>query len=87
MKSAIVAAYHNFGCVGLEELVRAGIDVKAVFTYPDSEGETIWFRSVAQTAAELNIPVFAPENINHPLWVQRIREMQPDFLFSFITAT
>jgi UDP-4-amino-4-deoxy-L-arabinose formyltransferase / UDP-glucuronic acid dehydrogenase (UDP-4-keto-hexauronic acid decarboxylating) len=83
MKSAIVAAYHNFGCIGLEELVRAGVDVKAVFTYPDDEGETIWFRSVAQTAAELNIPVFAPNDINHPLWVQRIRDMEPDFLFSF----
>ncbi len=83
MKSAIVTAYHNFGCVGLEELVRAGVDVKAVFTYPDNEGETIWFRSVAQTAADLNIPVFAPDDINHPLWVQPIREMQPDYLFSF----
>jgi len=83
MKSAIVAAYHNFGCVGLEELVRAGVDVKAVFTYPDEEGEAIWFRSVAETAAHLNIPVFAPDDINHPLWVERIRDMQPDFLFSF----
>jgi UDP-4-amino-4-deoxy-L-arabinose formyltransferase/UDP-glucuronic acid dehydrogenase (UDP-4-keto-hexauronic acid decarboxylating) len=83
MKSAIVAAYHNFGCVGLEELVRAGVDVKAVFTYPDEEGEAIWFRSVAKTAADLDIPVYAPDDINHPLWVQRIREIQPDFLFSF----
>ncbi len=83
MKTAIVAAYHNFGCVGLEELVAAGIDVKAVFTYPDDEGETIWFRSVAQTAAELNIPVYAPDDINHPIWVDRIRQMAPDYLFSF----
>jgi len=83
MKSAIVLAYHNFGCVGLEELVRAGVDVKAVFTYPDADGEAIWFRSVAQTAADLDIPVYAPDDINHPLWVSRIREMQPDFLFSF----
>jgi len=83
MKSAIVLAYHNFGCIGLEELVRAGVNVKAVFTYPDAPGESIWFRSVAETAADLNIPVFAPDNINHPLWVARIREMAPDFLFSF----
>jgi len=83
MKSAIVAAYHNFGCIGLEELVGAGIDVKAVFTYPDEEGEAIWFRSVAQTAADLNIPVYAPDDINHPIWVERIRQMEPDYLFSF----
>ena len=83
MKSAIVAAYHNFGCVGLEELLGAGIDVKAVFTYPDKEGEAIWFRSVAQTAADLNVPVYAPDDINHPIWVERIRQIEPDYLFSF----
>lgn len=83
MTSAVVAAYHNIGCRGLESLVRAGIDVKAVFTYADDPHEAIWFRSVARTAAELNIPVFAPDDINHPLWVERIREMRPDFLFSF----
>lgn len=83
MKSAIVAAYHNFGCVGIQELVRAGVKIKAVFTYADDPSETIWFRSVAEMAADLDIPVYAPEDINHPLWVSRIREMQPDFLFSF----
>jgi UDP-4-amino-4-deoxy-L-arabinose formyltransferase/UDP-glucuronic acid dehydrogenase (UDP-4-keto-hexauronic acid decarboxylating) len=30
-----------------------------------------------------NIPVFAPEDINHPLWVQKIRLSNPDILFSF----
>lgn len=83
MKSAVVVAYHNMGCVGLEALIDAGIDVKAVFTHVDSPSEAIWFRSVAEAAAEMNIPVFAPEEINHPLWVSRIREMEPDFLFSF----
>lgn len=83
MKTAIVLAYHNIGCVGLEELARAGVDVKAVFTYPDADGEAIWFRSVAQTAADLDIPVYSPDDINHPLWVARIKEIQPDFLFSF----
>lgn len=83
MKSAVVAAYHNFGCVGLESLVRAGIEVKAVFTYPDNPNEVIWFDSVARKATELGIPVFAPEDINHPLWVKKIQDMQPDFLFSF----
>jgi len=83
MKSAVVAAYHNIGCVGLEALVRAGIDVKAVFTYADDRSENVWFRSVAQTATDLNIPVYAPDDINHPLWLERIRSMEPDFLFSF----
>lgn len=83
MKSAVVAAYHNIGCRGLESLVRAGVRIKAVFTYADDPNEAIWFRSVARTAAELDIPVYAPDDINHPLWVSRIREMAPDFFFSF----
>jgi len=83
MKSAIVMAYHSIGCVGLGSLVKAGVDVRAVFTYPDDKSENIWFRSVAQTAAVMNIPVFAPDDINHPLWVERIRAMEPDYLFSF----
>ena len=27
--------------------------------------------------------MFAPEDVNHPLWVERIRELAPDVLFSF----
>lgn len=84
MKSAVVVAYHNIGCVGIEELVRAGVEVKAVFTYADDKSENTWFRSVAQVATEMNIPVFAPDDINHPLWLERIRAMEPDFLFSFM---
>jgi UDP-4-amino-4-deoxy-L-arabinose formyltransferase/UDP-glucuronic acid dehydrogenase (UDP-4-keto-hexauronic acid decarboxylating) len=83
VKSAVVVAYHDIGCVGLEALIQAGFDVKAVFTHVDNPSEAIWFRSVAESAAEKNIPVYAPDDINHPLWVSRIREMKPDFLFSF----
>ncbi len=42
-----------------------------------------FFSSVARTGADLGLPVFAPENVNHPLWVERIREMKPDVIFSF----
>lgn len=83
MTTAIVAAYHNIGCAGLEALIRAGVDVKAVFTYADDPLESIWFRSVAEVAAERGIPAYAPDDINHPLWVEKVREMAPDFLFSF----
>lgn len=83
MKSAVVAAYHNFGCAGIDALIRSGIEIKAVFTYADDPSETIWFESVARKAAKLDLPVFSPDNINHPLWIERIRAMEPDFLFSF----
>lgn len=80
---AVVLAYHNVGCEGLRALLRAGIEVVAVFTHRDHPQENIWFDSVAEVAAQHGIPVFAPDDINHPLWVARIREMAPDALFSF----
>lgn len=80
---AIVFAYHDIGCVGLQALIAAGYDVQAVFTHTDDPGETPFFSSVARCAAELQLPVFAPEDVNHPLWVDRIRTLQPDIIFSF----
>ncbi|MCC3735055.1 bifunctional UDP-4-amino-4-deoxy-L-arabinose formyltransferase/UDP-glucuronic acid oxidase ArnA [Rouxiella badensis] len=80
---AIVFAYHDIGCVGLKALVEAGYDVQAVFTHTDSPDENNFFASVARTGAELNLPVYAPEDVNHPLWVDRIRDLQPDVIFSF----
>jgi UDP-4-amino-4-deoxy-L-arabinose formyltransferase/UDP-glucuronic acid dehydrogenase (UDP-4-keto-hexauronic acid decarboxylating) len=79
----IVLAYHNMGCAGLRALLKQGYDVAAVFTHTDNPNENIWFESVAQLAAQHHIPVFAPEDINHPLWVDKISAMQPDILFSF----
>ncbi|MEI7376556.1 bifunctional UDP-4-amino-4-deoxy-L-arabinose formyltransferase/UDP-glucuronic acid oxidase ArnA [Dickeya chrysanthemi] len=80
---AVVFAYHDFGCVGLRALVAAGYTVEAVFTHADNPAENQFFGSVARTAAELGIPVFAPEDVNHPLWVERIAAMSPDVIFSF----
>jgi UDP-4-amino-4-deoxy-L-arabinose formyltransferase/UDP-glucuronic acid dehydrogenase (UDP-4-keto-hexauronic acid decarboxylating) len=80
---AVVLAYHNIGCVGIEALLRNGFEILAVFTHRDDSRENIWFDSVAQIAASRNIPVFAPEDINHPMWVRKIRDLEPDIIFSF----
>ena len=80
---AVVLAYHNIGCEGIEALLRNGFEIAGVFTHKDDPQENIWFDSVAELAASKQIPVFAPEDINHPLWVKRIESMSPDILFSF----
>ncbi|MGK8661996.1 bifunctional UDP-4-amino-4-deoxy-L-arabinose formyltransferase/UDP-glucuronic acid oxidase ArnA [Serratia marcescens] len=80
---AIVFAYHDIGCAGLKALTEAGYDVQAVFTHTDDPGENNFFSSVARLGAELDLPVYAPEDVNHPLWVDRIRALQPDVIFSF----
>ncbi len=80
---AIVLAYHDIGCAGLDALLRNGFDVQAVFTHKDSPGETVWFHSVAEFAASRGLPVYAPDDINHPIWAEKIRALQPDIIFSF----
>jgi UDP-4-amino-4-deoxy-L-arabinose formyltransferase / UDP-glucuronic acid dehydrogenase (UDP-4-keto-hexauronic acid decarboxylating) len=80
---AVVLAYHNIGCAGIEALLRHGVEVAAVFTHKDDPHENTWFRSVAELAAAKGLPVFAAEDINHPLWVARIRGFKPDVIFSF----
>ena len=79
----VVLGYHNIGCVGLQALIENGYDVAAVFTHTDDSNENRWFESLAEKAAGLGIPVFAPADINHPLWIQRLRDLQPDVIFSF----
>ncbi|AMG66224.1 bifunctional UDP-4-amino-4-deoxy-L-arabinose formyltransferase/UDP-glucuronic acid oxidase ArnA [Providencia stuartii] len=80
---AIVFAYHDIGCVGLKALKKAGFDIQAVFTHTDDPNENHFFSSVARVSADMELPVYAPENVNHPLWIERIRELKPDVIFSF----
>lgn len=80
---AVVLAYHDIGVTGLQALLDHGFEIAAVFTHRDDPRENVWFRSVAEFAASRGLPVHAPADINHPLWVERIRAMAPDVLFSF----
>ena len=79
----VVLAYSNIGCVGIKALLKHGFEIAMVFTHKDDPQEKIWFDSVAELAAKHNIPVFAPININHPLWIEKVKGEKPDILFSF----
>jgi methionyl-tRNA formyltransferase len=81
--SAAVFGYHNVGVRCLSALRARGVHVALVVTHEDAPGETIWFDSVARTAAMYDIPVIAPPDANAPDVVERIRALAPDFLFSF----
>ena len=82
MKS-VVFAYHDIGCTGIIALLNAGIKISAIFTHTDNINENIFFRSVAKLAAERGITVYAPDDINHPIWVEKIKKLSPDIIFSF----
>ncbi len=79
---AVVFAYNNMGYCGIEALLRNGFEILAVFTHADDPQENIYFKSCARLAAQCDIPVFAPADVNHPLWRERIAALRPDVLFS-----
>ncbi|SFI12597.1 MULTISPECIES: bifunctional UDP-4-amino-4-deoxy-L-arabinose formyltransferase/UDP-glucuronic acid oxidase ArnA [unclassified Pseudomonas] len=80
---AVVFAYHDIGCAGIEALLNTGYEIAAVFTHADDPKENNFYGSVAQLCARNGIPVHAPEDANHPLWIERIAKLNPDYIFSF----
>ena len=80
---AVVFAYHNMGIAGLDALARHGYDIIAVFTHEDDALENCWFESVKKWATHRNLPVHKEDDINSRHWIEKIREFQPDVIFSF----
>ena len=78
----VVCAYHNVGCNCVEELLRQGAEIELIFTHEDSLTEEIWFQSVQELAGRHAIPCLTSD-VNEPENVERLRELAPDFLFSF----
>ena len=83
MIRAVVFGYHNVGVRCLRTLIAAGVDVPLVLTHEDNPAESIWFDSVARTAAEYDIPTISPADPNAADVVERVAACEPDFLFSF----
>ncbi len=83
MTSAVVFAYHDVGRRCLRVLLDERIEVPLVVTHRDSSEERIWFASVAELARGRAIETLAPDDPNAPEIVEKIRDLRPDFLFSF----
>jgi len=80
---AVVFAYHNMGIAGIRALLDNGFAIPMVLSHEDDPGENRWFGSVEGFCRDRGIPVFSPKDANAPPWPARIREAQPDLLFSF----
>ncbi|MGD0230014.1 MAG: formyltransferase [Syntrophorhabdales bacterium] len=80
---AVVLAYHEIGYVCLQALLDSAISVSALFTHRDDPGEEIWFRTPRVLAEKHHIPVFEPASLGDPAWIEHIRRLEPDYLFSF----
>ena len=70
----------GFECLSL--LLERGDNVVALITHEDNPHEKIWFKTPAAAAREKGIPVFTPEKINTPEWLDRITALQPDLILS-----
>ncbi|MBI3392098.1 MAG: formyltransferase [Nitrospirae bacterium] len=79
----VIFAYHDVGYECLSALIGRGERIPAVFTHPDSPGENVWFRSVADLARRHGIAVHTPDSLGDPAWIARVRDMNPDLIFSF----
>jgi methionyl-tRNA formyltransferase len=83
MSRAVVFAYHNVGVRCLSVLLAHGVEVALVVTHRDNPKETIWFDSVAELALLHGIQTITPDNPNTPEVIAQIRDLHPDFCFSF----
>lgn len=80
-------AYHDMGCLGIEALLAAGYEISAILPIPIIPVKKAFYGSVAHLAAERGIPVYAPDNVNHPLWVERIAQLSPEVIFSLLSPS
>ena len=80
---AVVFAYHNMGITGIRRLMDAGFEIPLVFSHEDDPSENIWFGSVTELCRELDITNVCPRDPNQHGWIERIKAVRPDIIFSF----
>jgi methionyl-tRNA formyltransferase len=82
----IFLGYHNIGYACLEALIEMcrglGDEIAAVVTHEDDPRENIWFASVRDLAFRHYLPVYQPRDPNDPDFVETMRRLEADFLFS-----
>ncbi len=74
--------YSEVGYECLSLLLERGDNVVALFTHEDNPHEKIWFKTPALAARERGIPVFTPDKITTPDWLERIAALQPELILS-----
>jgi methionyl-tRNA formyltransferase len=80
---AVVFAYSNVGDRCLRVLHAGGVQVALVVTHRDPAGETIWFRRVTDTAADLGLPWIYGDDPKAPELAEAVAAAEPELIFSF----
>jgi methionyl-tRNA formyltransferase len=74
--------YSEVGYECLSLLIERGDNVVALITHEDDADEKIWFKTPASAAKAKGIPIFTPEKVNSPEWIDRIAALQPELILS-----
>lgn len=80
---AVVFGRRNIGYACLDELLRQGHEVAAVVTPGHDRGGEAWFASVTELARERGLATCSPADPNEPAFVEQVRSLAPDIIFSF----
>lgn len=83
MTTAVVFGYGDVGIRCTATLLARGLDVKLVASHADDPGEAQWYGSLARFAAEHDLSVHLSADASDPSLLARIRDIRPDFIFSF----
>ncbi len=78
----LLFAYSEVGAEALALLLARDVTVAGLVTHAADPDENIWFRPPAALAHERGLPVFTPEDVNDPAWIERLRSLQPDLILS-----
>jgi methionyl-tRNA formyltransferase len=57
-------------------------EIVAVVTHADDPGENLWFESVRDLAFGCYLPLYQPQDANNQRFVEVLRRLQPDIIFS-----
>jgi methionyl-tRNA formyltransferase len=74
--------YSEIGYECLDLLLTRGDNVVGLFTHEDNPNEKIWFKTPAVAARAKNVPIFTPEKIATPEWLEQIANLKPDLILS-----
>jgi methionyl-tRNA formyltransferase len=74
--------YSEVGYECLSLLLNRGDNIVGLFTHEDNPNEKIWFKTPALAAREKNIPVYTPQKITTPEWIETITALKPDLIIS-----
>ena len=80
---AVVFGNREMGCACLEEVLRQGVEVPLVVTYPRDPGEAPGFRCLAEVAAARGLEVATPPDARGRELLSRVRALRPDLILSF----